>query len=357
MRLFQNSGILPAYRERLHAKMNPADGFSRQLDIFLDDRYGASHFLKPVYDKSPDAFFTNADDEMLQRAWARENGMAETASLADILIAQIEHHRTEVFYNMDPVRYDGAFMQRLPGHVKFSLAWRAVPGKIDFSGYDLVVCNFPQILKGFDARRTALFYPSHDPALEAYAANRDRPIDVLFIGTYSRQHKNRARMLDDVAGLSGSRNVVMSLVTSRYARWAESPLGWFGPLASSRRPSAIRRIARPPVFGRDMYALLGQSKIVFNGALDASGPDRGNMRCWETMGAGALLVTDEGAYPQGMENNSTMLTYKGRDDVLKVIAAALDDGSWQSLADQGHRMITTRYSKDAQYDLFTSLVG
>ena len=56
------------------------------------------------------AFFTNGDDEVLQRTWALEMGMSPKASLPEILLAQIESHRTEVFYNLDPMRYGGDFV-------------------------------------------------------------------------------------------------------------------------------------------------------------------------------------------------------------------------------------------------------
>ena len=52
-------------------------GFEERRRIFLDDRFGALHFLQPVLDGDPDAFFTNGDDDILQRQWARENGMPD----------------------------------------------------------------------------------------------------------------------------------------------------------------------------------------------------------------------------------------------------------------------------------------
>ncbi|RWK45654.1 hypothetical protein [Mesorhizobium sp.] len=79
-------------------------------------------------ENAPEVFFTNGDDERLQRAWAHENGLREDTPLADILLAQIEANRTEVFYNLDPIRFDSAFLKRLPGHVKRTIAWRAAPG-------------------------------------------------------------------------------------------------------------------------------------------------------------------------------------------------------------------------------------
>ncbi len=127
MRLFQNSGLYPAYIPRLRELSAGAESFASQLGIFLDDRFGACHFLKPVLDRHSDAFFTNGDDEQLQRQWAREHGMPAQSTLAAILLAQIEEHRTEVFYNLDPVRYPSEFIRTLPGCVKKSIAWRAAP--------------------------------------------------------------------------------------------------------------------------------------------------------------------------------------------------------------------------------------
>src|ERR1700730_13344335 len=104
MRLFQNSGLYRSYLRRLNQLASGAHGFDERRQIFLADRFGALHFLQPVLNGDPDAFFTNGDDEILQRQWARENGMRADTSLEDILLAQIEQHRAEVFYNLDPVR-------------------------------------------------------------------------------------------------------------------------------------------------------------------------------------------------------------------------------------------------------------
>src|ERR1700745_3782683 len=115
MRLFQNAGLYPSYLPRLNALARHASGFEGRRRAFLDDRFGALHLLKPVLDGDADTFFTNSDDEILQRHWAQENGLASHTSLEDILLAQIEHHRTEVFYNLDPMRYGSAFVKGFPG--------------------------------------------------------------------------------------------------------------------------------------------------------------------------------------------------------------------------------------------------
>jgi hypothetical protein len=360
MRIFQNSGVMPAYRPRLRQLTAGASGFNDRLDIFLHDRFGAMHFLLPVHQRQPDAFFTNGDDEDLQRAWAREKGLKSETPLEDILLAQIEEHRTEVFYNNDPVRYPSAFVRRLPGSVRRKIAWRAAPsGTADFTAYDMMVCNFPSIMEGYRkaGMRAEWFAPAHDPELDAYAANSDRPVDVAFIGTYSRHHSRRAAVIEAVAALGNRYRVALHLDGgSRFQRLADSPLGLIGPLRKHRRPDDVRAASQGPVFGRDLYKTLSSAKIIVNGAIDMAGQDRGNMRCWEAMGAGALLLTDAGVYPEGMVDGKTIITYGSLAEALARLVKLLGDApAMYETARQGNAMLKSRYSSEAQYSAFLDL--
>src|SRR5437879_1760292 len=195
MRLFQNSGLYPSYLRRLNQLASGARSFDERRRIFLADRFGALHFLKPVLEGDPGAFFTNGDDEILQRHWAREEGMPGKPSLERILLAQIESHRTEVFYNLDPVRYPSSFVRKLPGCVRTTLCWRAAPsGNADLTAYGAVLGNFPSILETWRSKgcRAELFFPAIDPVMEQYG-HGERPIDVAFVGGYSRHHSARGR--------------------------------------------------------------------------------------------------------------------------------------------------------------------
>jgi Glycosyl transferases group 1 len=356
LRLFQNSGLNASYRKRLAQLTAGKSGFAELKRIFLDDRYGASHFLAPVLSGDASAFFTNGDDETLQGAWAREHGVQDS-SLDDILLAQIEEHKTEVFYNLDPTRFDATFLKKLPGHVKRKIAWRAAPGTIDFSGYDLIVSNFPSIRQGYESQglRTAEFFPAHDPVLDGYAKNETRDIDVLFLGGYSRHHLNRSKLLEAVAGLQGKYKVVYHLDRSRYTRLAETPFGFFPPFSAARRPAKVRAISAPPLFGRQMYEQLSRAKIVINMAIDMAGKDRGNMRCFEAMGAGAMLLSDDGNYPAGMSNYTTLRLYRSPSEAVDIVNAVLKWGIWKAVATQGHEMIRNYFGKDDQMKKFERL--
>ena len=206
-------------------------------EFFLDDRFGALHFLQPVLDGGADTFFTNGDDNILQRQWARENGIRAGASLEDILIAQIEHHRTEVFYNLDPVRYPSTFVRKLPGCVRKTLCWRAAPsGQADLTGYGLLISNFPSILEDWKTKgcRVARFFPAVDPVMNTYGRG-ERPIDILFVGGYSRHHSARAKVLNQVAILADTRQIVYCLDASRLTRLCGES-AWSFPAAAEASP-------------------------------------------------------------------------------------------------------------------------
>ena len=360
MRLFQNAGLSTAYLPRLNTLAKAESTFSGRLRAFFSDRYGASHLLKPVLDGEMTAFFTNGDDRTLQQLWASERRLPSTASLEEILLAQIEEHAADVFYNLDPMRYGNDFIKKLPGSVRSTIAWRAAPSAgADFSAYDAVVCNFPSIIGQYQARgwRGEYFSPAHDPEMDAYAASKDRPIDVLFVGSYSRHHLRRARALDAVASLRHRFNVVFCLDRSTLTRLAESPLLRPLPLGRQRRSADTVAVTEEPVFGRELYTKMAKAKIVLNSAVDMAGADRGNMRCFEATGCGALMVSDIGNYPPGFVDNQTMMLYQTEDQAAAVINNALQDEQFsRKVAVQGHEMIRNRYSKSQQWADFKDLV-
>lgn len=361
MRLFQNSALYPGYIPRLRSLDAGCSTFQDARQVCLNDRFGACHILQPVLEEDPKAFFTNGHDAKLQHIWATERGLPRKTSLREILYAQIEQHRTEVFYNLDPMRYQSDFIRGLPGCVKRSVAWRAAPSPgADFSAYDCVVSNFPGILQGYASRgwRTGYFSPAVDPVMDEYLADKDRSTDIVFAGGYSRHHRQRAEVLERVAEECHEFRIAYHVDCSRLTRIAESPLGLLPPLRRHRRPRSIRAVVLQPVFGRELYATFAAAKIVLNGAIDMAGRERGNMRCFEATGCGALLVTDEGQYPQGFVDQTTMCTYSSPKHLVSLLRQLLADSARaQEIASRGAMAVRSAYSKDAQWRAFQNLVG
>jgi spore maturation protein CgeB len=151
---------------------------------------------------------------------------------------------------------------------------------------------------------------------------------------------------------------VFALDRSRLNRLAEGPIGWLLPLGGHRRPRAIREVSQPPLFGRPFYEAISRAKIILNGAVDMAGADRGNVRCFETLGGGALMVSDAGNYPEGFTDQETMITYGGPGEAVTRIETCLADWDrYASVARAGLEMVRSRYARTAQWDRFQALVS
>ena len=82
------------------------------------------------------------------------------------------------------------------------------------------------------------------------------------------------------------------------------------------------------------------------------------MRCFEASGSGALLLTDEGNYPEGFSNGRTMVTYSSPEQAVGQIKTLLKNPERLSrVASAGHDMMSTRYSKEVQWQCFEALVA
>src|SRR5258708_7244587 len=96
---------------------------------------------------------------------------------------------------------------------------------------------------------------------------------------------------------------------------------------------------------------------IFNGAIDMAEEDRGNLRCFEAMGCGALMISDRGRYPKGMEDGVTMVTYGEARDAVAAIEAGLNaPARMREIAAKGLELMQIEYSKEHQWAQFARLI-
>ncbi len=362
MRLFQFHAFYKPYLDWFdgaHPEFRECS-YNQRLNRLLDHRFMAAHILQPVYDKNPEVRFTVGNDAHLQWQWARENGF-KAGNLNEILLAQIEEHRAEVIYSLEPVIYNSSFLRMLPGCVKHRICWHASPlFGADLSLYDLRVCNFPPYLEDWKRNniRGSWFSPSHDPSMLPFADNKDRPIDIAFVGFYSRLHRRRNALLEAIARLQGKYRIDFRLMCPRWKSLAEVRILHRIKLPIPYLPRALRKVSQPGVYGVDMYDVFGRSKIVFNASVDMAKGHRINMRCFESLGCGACMVSDAGIYPDGFEPGHQFAVYDDQDRACALIEELLADSQRRlAMAERGRRLIENKYSKQWQWKAFQDLVA
>ncbi|NLI00294.1 MAG: glycosyltransferase [Chthonomonadales bacterium] len=284
----RNPGLAEAsYAEQIQARY---DSLFSVADFY-------SHNLRALGHEAWDLF---ANNEPLQRAWAREHGLSLRPSVRPqwrlrrglvpwrftvpdsswyetVLKAQIEHYRPDVLINQNAFTIGDTIMHMARPRVTLLMVQHAAtvpPGDHDWSVYDLAISSFPPTLERF--RELGLRAEFHrlgfEPRVLRSIGERRRSIEVSFVGSFQGAHSSRAVWLRRVAA-----NAPVSIWTSMPEALAED--------------SHVRLSVKGPAWGRAMYEVLASSKITLNHHGDV-GPYANNLRLFEATGVGALLVTD-----------------------------------------------------------------
>jgi len=292
---------IPRFEEKYKIKEN-GYGFKKVVELLLQDGYASTYILNPslIPESNHELFFTIWDYEYLQQLWAGENGL-KTNDLDEIKLAQLEEFQPDVFYNHS-ARYDRNFIDKLNGKTGMK--------KICWDG---VIKEYPPLHEKYDARLSlfqpfvdywntrgylaAILPPAYVDAWEDIQGN-ERPIDVLFYGQYLEGYfSKRNIIIQDLLKWKNTRDYTINIhlqyreKTSPYinkrflnklTRWKKFP------------PALIRKEALPPIYGEDLYRAIGRSKIVINCFTDNNGLYKDNMRIYEAMSGGALMISEEG---------------------------------------------------------------
>ncbi|MCX7521050.1 glycosyltransferase [Microbacterium sp. STN6] len=270
----------------------------------------------------------------LQMQWARENGvrspfargwkyaphLSRLPGVRDLLHLVPHLHRV-MLQQVEAAQPDVVLVQDInlvpPGLAKeirrnTSLLVGEIasplPPKPYLLSYDLIVSALPSVVEqarswnipsvgvplGFDER-----WMTVSPA-------SSRPIDAIFVGSFSRLQLATAPLLRAVAERIPTLQI-------------------YGPASQKvLDDSGLAPFHRGPAWGRRMFELLGQSKLVVNRHGEVAGPYAVNMRMFETTGSGALLVTEAKQNLADLfEPGREVLAYRSAQEAADLAAAAL----------------------------------
>ena len=79
----------------------------------------------------------------------------------------------------------------------------------------------------------------------------------------------------------------------------------------------LKKRARPPVFGKQMYETINQAKVVLNIHADSSNRFASNKRLFETTGVGTCLLTDwRSNLNQLFEDGKEVISYRSTEECI-----------------------------------------
>jgi hypothetical protein len=354
---------IPAFESKYKVRENNYS-FNELRDLLIQDGFASLYILKPAFEKDDDFFFTLWNYETLQFKWAEENGL-KTKNLDEIRIAQIESFKPEVYYNFSTY-YDNKYLQSaLNQKDLFKVCWDATIGSYYppvHGNYDLRATLFEPYFKYWNQHgyNSILLSPAI-PDSWRNLPEVEKDIDILFYGQINDYYFSaRNHILENLLKWNKQKNyhLRIHLQLPRHKR----PLINIGRLRNFARwlPPASRELlknALPPIYGQELYETINRSRIVINTFGNYNGIFKENMRNYESTGCGALLVSEDGVYPDHFIPNKDFFIYRSDYDLFKVLDQVLSQPDLSTeIATKTKTKMQAVYSKQEQWNKFEKAV-
>jgi spore maturation protein CgeB len=235
--------------------------------------------------------------------------------LTRILLEQIEKLKPDVVYVLNINLLNRKIIEKIKsyGSVVVGQIASPLPPLRMFRGYDHIFSAHPGQVKyfqqnGFSSSWLPLAFDAAQFESLEMAGWPARNRDVTFVGTFGRHQKNTAPLLKALAQEIPTLEIFTFASKKKLRRYGLDPF------------------LRGKAWGREMYRVLAESKIVINRHGKVAGGYSVNFRMFEATGMGALLVTERGKnigdlFTPGRE----VLTYQSVDEAVRVTKEALSD--------------------------------
>jgi spore maturation protein CgeB len=275
---------------------------------------------------------TNA--ELLQKSWARENGVTFNSEKwhYQIVWEQVKRFQPTILFLDDSSIFPTDILEELKqscSSIQLVLSWCGAPyGDISvFKGHDYVLSCIPELVETFRSlgHRSEHINHAFEPRVLSRLDLKSQPtIDFSFVGQIVRSnqyHLTREQLLESlvtqlpiqiyalIPNLSWKNQVKYFLQSTLYKglqRLSKAGIPASLPatlpkigkfVAHENQPQSLvspklQPYLHPAVLGLDMFQTLRNSKVTLNCHIDISPRSASNMRLFEATGVGTCLVTD-----------------------------------------------------------------
>lgn len=305
------------------------ESYDVQQKVRMDSLFGAADFYSSNLRKiGHEAFDIHANNEALQKAWAREHGLKLSSDsewrfcwkkgvvpwvsrnkfncwIQEILAAQIRHYKPDVVLNQAMDGISSAFLAEMKPHIRFLVGQHAatrLPESEDLSAYDLCISSFPPMVDWFRSKglKAELNRLGFEPQILQLLKDVPQTIPISFVGSFQPVHSTRTELLEQLC-----RKFEVNVWTPDFDRLPEE--------------STIRKSYSGTVWGAEMYQILRNSRITLNHHGNIP-PYANNFRLFEATGTGALLITDWKTNLHEMfEVDKEVVVYRSPEECFELI--------------------------------------
>ena len=346
----------PKFLRSLYAKYAGLEkrSYDEQMQVRMASLFGVADFYSSnLRTLGHDAWDVHANNEYMQRAWARENGIRlsinplrrfhiqrqrfpwlglapEPKWIYEILAAQIKHFKPDVLLNQSVV-LSSQFFREVKPYIRLLMGQHAspLPEGHDFSVYDLMMSSLPNLVIFF--RQQGLSCELHRLGFESNVlevlGRAEKARSVTFVGNLFKPHASRRRWLDHVC-----RHISVEV-------WGEE---------TEELPGASPALSRfqGAAWGLEMYRILQSSQIILNHHIDMAESYANNMRLFEATGVGTLLITDwKENLSEIFEPGKEVVAYRSAEECVELLRYYLEnEEERETIASAGQRRTLGEHS-------------
>jgi hypothetical protein len=355
-----------------------SDSALKSYDELLALRHASLFGLAGFYSSNlrslgHEAWDVRVNDEIMQKAWAREHGTAlehETGArraarnfverfrrlgahpatrhlkplfspivrrfsgdrtMYDILSAQIEHYQPDVILNQAVDRVSDQFLAGVRPSVRLVIGQIAapLPANQTYTGYDLMISSLPNYVAHFRrlGLKSELSRLAFEPSVLERLGTGSPSYGATFVGSFTSAHHERTDLLEFLCGAQA-----IDLWGENFNRVPKS-----SPVLSRYHGKA---------WGVEMFRVLRDSRVAINHHIGIAAEYANNMRLFEATGVGTMLLTDHKVNLEEMfEIDKEVATYKTREECLEKIRYYLDhDREREAIARAGQRRTLSEHT-------------
>jgi len=328
--------------------------YEKQMQARNASLFGTADFYSTNLRKlGHEAWDIHANNEFMQRAWAREHGIqveepapvrqrgqsalrhvirlagrtrllhlrpvlqglphwlrSQPRWFYDVLAAQVEHYKPDVLLNQSIGGISTRFLREIKPRVRLLVGEHGslLSEKLDLRCYDLIISLLPDSVTEF--RRSGIHSELHrlafEPPILSYLKDLNKTIDVSFVGALYDVHSERIRLLELLA-----------------ARFKQMQI-WGPGVSHLSKNSPIRERYVGQAWGLKMYQVIRESLVTVNTHGDKAAY-AGNMRLYEATGVGTLLVTDwKENLHEFFEPGKEVVAYRSPEECVELIQYYLE---------------------------------
>jgi FkbM family methyltransferase len=309
--------------------------YAQQYRALMDDAFSATHMFADhlgPYGFEPHLFIAN--DRLSQVRWCLEQGISLKPSptiMQDIVRLQIEHIKPDVLYLSHSIDFDSRFVRSLTWKPKFVFGWRAasIPEHIDYTAYNLLLssdpgCRETALKQGAQAVRH--FLPGFPEWVAERVAHEPKTSDIVFCGHVTAEHTRRNQLLA---------HIVRSAASTR----AFNPRFYVSEVCDALQIPEATQYKAEAVWGLAMHRAIKSGKIGFNAHIDLADRCSGNMRQFEIMGTGTMMLTEHhDSLHEYFDIGKEIETFRDQNELIeKIIYFSRHDQEREAIALRGQQ--------------------